>query len=142
MSAFSGLMSSACALASAAAIAPMVSLDRYMTEILFEKVETDRARFRPLGANAVAQGFLRVLRHQGLELGLGALMVEKGRAGRAEERCELGPGVGFAHVDDANRLDPQPRRLEAIWARDFAGLNAAPESALGGDQSAVTRKCW
>ena len=41
---FSGLVSSACALASAAAIAPIVSLDRCMALLRREKIETDRAR--------------------------------------------------------------------------------------------------
>ena len=54
----------------------------------------------------MAGGFLRVLRHEGLELGLGPLVVEEGRAGGAEEAGELRPGIGLAHVDDPNRLDP------------------------------------
>src|SRR5208283_355594 len=132
-SAFSGLVSSACALASAAAIAPIVSLDRCMTALLDEKIETDRARFRPLGANAMAEGFLRVLRHQGFEFGPGSLMVEEGGPRGAKEAGELRPCVGFAHVDDPNRLDPRPRRLKAIRARGLPGLNAAPEPLLGGD---------
>ena len=40
---FSGLASSACALASAAAIAPIDSLDRCMASILREEIETDRS---------------------------------------------------------------------------------------------------
>ncbi len=38
---FSGLVSSACAFASAAAIAPMVSLDRGIGVILGEKIKAD-----------------------------------------------------------------------------------------------------
>jgi hypothetical protein len=41
---FSGLVSSACALASAAAIAPIDSLDRCMVLAHREEIETDRAR--------------------------------------------------------------------------------------------------
>src|SRR5271169_6314354 len=93
-SAFSGLVSSACALASAPAIAPMVSLDRCMATLsTCEKIEADRARLRPFGPNAMAGGFLGVLGHQGFELGLGSLVVEKGGTGRAEEAGELRPGV-------------------------------------------------
>ena len=85
ISAFSGLVSSACALASADAIAPMVSLERCMAVPLIEKIEADRARFRALCANAMAGRFLGVLRHERLEFGLGAFMVEKGRACSAVE---------------------------------------------------------
>src|SRR5271157_604447 len=137
ISAFSGLVSSACALASAAAIAPMLSLDRCMASLRSEKIETDRPRLRSLGANAVAGGFLRVLRHQGLELGLRPFVVEKGGTGGAEEAGELRPRIGLAHVNDPNRIDPRPRRLEAIGPRGLAGLNAAPEPALGGDQKVL-----
>src|SRR5262249_31836338 len=42
---FSGLTNCACALASAAAIVPIVSLDRCMASFRFEDVEADRARF-------------------------------------------------------------------------------------------------
>src|ERR1700728_4006270 len=82
---FSGLASSACALARAAAIAPIVSLDRCMAVPLGEKIKADRARLRALGPNAMAGGFLGVLWHQGLELGLGPPMVEKSRSRGAEE---------------------------------------------------------
>jgi hypothetical protein len=47
-SAFSGLVSSACALASAAAIAPIVTLDRCTAVPLVEKIEADRADFERL----------------------------------------------------------------------------------------------
>ena len=57
MSAFSGLVSFRCALASAAAIAPMVSLDRCMVLLPGEKVEADRARLRAFGANAMTTRF-------------------------------------------------------------------------------------
>ena len=45
-----------------------------------------------------------------------------------------------AHVDDPNRIDPRPRRLEAIGPRGLAGLNAAPEPALGGDQKVLVER--
>jgi hypothetical protein len=85
VSAFSGLVSSACALASAAAIAPIVSLDRCKAVPLVEKIEADSARLRAPCANAVAGRFLPVLRYERLEFGLGALVVEKGRARFAVE---------------------------------------------------------
>src|ERR1700723_1621436 len=97
---FSGLASSDCALASAAAIAPIVSLDRCMARLPIEKVEADRARLRAFDANAVSRGFLGVLGHQPIQLDLGSLMFEEGGAGRAEQAGDFGPGIGFAHVDD------------------------------------------
>src|SRR5271166_1586460 len=110
---FSGLASSACALARAAAIAPMVSLDRCMAALpTGEKIKADRPRLRPFGPNAMAGGFLGVVRHQGFELGLSSLMVKKGGTGGAEEAGELRPGIRSAHVDDPDGLDPRPRRLD------------------------------
>src|SRR5271167_612009 len=92
---FSGLASSACALASAAAIAPMVSLHRCMASLRREKIKADGAGLRTPGPDAVAGGFLRVLGHQGLQLGLCALVLEEGGAGRTIEAGEFRPGIGF-----------------------------------------------
>ena len=88
----------------------------------------------------MAGGFLRVLRHQGFELGLGSLVIEKGGSRGAEEAGELRPRIGLAHIDDPNRFDPRPRRLDAIGARGLAGLDAAPEPALGGDQKVLVER--
>src|SRR5580700_1920406 len=76
---FSGLASSACAFASAAAIAPIDSLERCTVLVRREEIETHRARLRALGSDAVAGCFFCVFRHQGLQLGLGALMVDERR---------------------------------------------------------------
>src|SRR6202034_3059993 len=74
---FSGLVSSAWALASAAAIVPICSLDRCTALLLgSQEIKTDGARFRPLGANAVADRLLRIVRHQDFELGFGSLVLE------------------------------------------------------------------
>src|SRR5437660_5581064 len=96
---FSGLVSSAWALASAAAIAPIVSLDRCMAGLHVEEIEAHRTRLGPLGADAVPNRLLGVLRHQRLEFGLGPLVLEERRAGRAEDAGELRPRIGRAHVD-------------------------------------------
>src|ERR1700676_4150928 len=94
---FSGLVSSTWAFARAAAIAPMVWLDRCMAALLLgEKIKADCARFRSLGPNAMARGFLSVFGHEGLKFGLGSPMVEKGGTRGAEEAGELGPRVGLA----------------------------------------------
>src|ERR1700733_3415113 len=129
---FSGLASSDCALASAAAIAPIDSLDPCMARLHVEKIEADRARLGAFGANAVSRGFLGILGHQPFQLCLGALVFEEGGAGGAEQTGEFGPGIGFAHVDDPYRLDSRLRGFGAERSRWFAGLDAAPEVSLGG----------
>ena len=88
----------------------------------------------------MADGLLGVLRHQRLEFGLGALMVEKGRARRAEQPGEFRPGVRLAHVDDPDGLDPRPRRLDAVGSWGLAGLHAAPEPPLGGDEEVLIER--
>src|SRR3954453_22298605 len=93
---FSGLASSICAFASAAAIAPMVSLDRGMTGLRFLEIKTNGAGFRAFGPNPVAHRFLGVLRHQLLELGLGGVVFGMGAAGLTKHGCEFGPGIGCA----------------------------------------------
>src|ERR1035437_4239565 len=142
---FSGLVSSAWALASAAAIAPMVSLDRCIARLhAAQQIKTDRARFGPLGADAMAECFLGILRHQDFEFSSGLLMVQEGRAGLAKHPRQFGPGIGCAHVDDADRCDPRPWWFGPIEARGLATLHTAPEllfrrqqqmlvEAIGGD---------
>jgi hypothetical protein len=77
MSDFSGFVSSACALASAAAIAPIDSLERWMRGLLVEKVKAHRPRARALGPDPMPDRLLGILRHQAFELGLGILMFRK-----------------------------------------------------------------
>src|SRR5271170_2846459 len=127
---FSGLVSSDCALASAAAIAPIVSLARCMARL--PKIEADRAGLRAFGPNPVAGCFLGVLGHQPFQLNLGSLVFKEGGAGRAEYTGDFGPGIGFAHVDDPNCLDPRRGRFDAVRARLLPRLDAAPETFLAG----------
>ena len=101
-----------------------------------QDIEAHRARFRALGSHAMPDGLLGVLRHQGLELALGPLVVEKGLAGVAEQPGELRPGIRRAHVDDADGLDARPRRLGIDQVGRFAGLDAAPELLFRRDQDA------
>src|SRR5664280_1704991 len=121
---FSGLVSSACALASAAAIAPMVLLDRCIARLHgAQQIKTDRPRFGPLGANSMAEGFLGILRHQDFEFRFGPLMVQEGRAGLTEHPRQFGPGIGCGHVDDPYRCDPRPWRLGPVEARGLTTLH-------------------
>src|SRR5438046_5151557 len=133
---FSGLISSACALAKAEASAATDSLDRCMGGLRRQDVEAHRPRFRPLGPHPMPDRLLGVLRHKGLELALRTLVVEKRLPGVAQQRCELGPRIRRAHIDDADRLDARPWRLGHDEARYFAGLDAAPKLLFGRDQDA------
>src|SRR5437762_2200290 len=105
---FSGLVSSPWALANAAAMAPMVSLERCIGHLRIHQVKADGARFRTFGAQTVAGGFLGILRDHFLELSLGAFMLLMGRTGAAIDGCKFRPCVGPAHVDNADRLQPGP----------------------------------
>src|SRR5262249_27100284 len=124
---FSGLMSSAWALAKAEASAATVSLDRGTGRLHFQHIKAHRARFRALGFHAMPDGLPGILRHQCFELALGPFVVEKGAAGIAEERGELRPGIRRAHIDDADGLDTGPRRLGQDKVGHFARLHTAPE---------------
>src|SRR5215510_5827376 len=108
---FSGLMSSAWALAKAEASAATVSLDRGMGCLALQHIKAHRSRFRTLSLHAVSNGFLGILRHQGFEFAFGPFVVEKGAPGAAEECGELGPRIRRVHIDDADGLDAGPRRL-------------------------------
>src|SRR6516165_9765842 len=90
---FSGLMSSAWALARAEASAATVSLDRGMGGLRLQHVKAHRPRFRALGFHAVPDGLLGILWHQGFELASGPFVVEKGLPRVAEERGEFRPRV-------------------------------------------------
>src|SRR5215831_17334282 len=90
---FSGLTSSAWALAKAEASAATVSLERGMGCLRLQHIKAHRPRFRPLGFHPMPNGFLGILGHQGFELAFSPFVVEKGVPGVAEERGELGPGI-------------------------------------------------
>src|SRR5262249_4034219 len=124
---FSGLMSSACALAKAEASAATVSLDRGMGRLRLQHIEAHRARFRPLGFDAMSNGLLSVFGHQGFETALGPLVIEKSAPGVAEDCGEFRPGIRCAHIDDADGLDARTRRLSQDEVGDFARLYTAPE---------------
>src|SRR5215218_10152983 len=88
----------------------------------------------------MAIGFLRVLWHEGFQLALGLLMLDAGWPRPAIHGRELGPGVGLAHVGRPHRFDPCPGWLNAEEARGLAGLDAAPELLLGGEQKVLIER--
>src|ERR1700728_2855917 len=101
---FSGLTNWVCALASAPASAPMVSLARCMLALHIEEIEADGAGLRSFGPNAVADRLLCVGWHKALQLGLSSLVLEMRRPRPQEDRRKLCPSVGAAHIDDSDRL--------------------------------------
>src|SRR5262249_55871075 len=124
---FSGLMSSAWALARAAASAATDSLDRGMGRLRLQQIKNYGARSRAFGPHPLPDRLLGVLGQQSFELAFGSFVVEKGAAGVAKERGELGPRIGCAHIDNANGFDARPRRRGIDEVGRFAGLDAAPE---------------
>src|ERR1035437_834415 len=129
---FSGLLSSPWALASAAAMAPMVSLERCMVRLHLHHLKADRPRFGPFGAQAMAGRLLGILRDQLLQVSLGALMFLVGRSGAPEGDRELCPAVRGTHIDDTDRLQPRPWRLDPEQPGLLAAHHAAPELLLSG----------
>src|SRR4030088_1455698 len=127
---FSGLVSSAWAFASAAAIAPIVSLERCMGRLHVHEIEAHRPGFGALGPDPVPDRLLGVLGHDGLEVGLGPFMLEKCRAGGAKYGRQIGPRVRRAHVDDPHRRDAGPGWLDPKNMRGLTNLDAAPEFLL------------
>src|SRR6516165_10726818 len=99
---FSGLTSSAWALAKAEASAATVSLDRGMGCLYLQHIKAHRPRFRALGFHAMPDSLPGIIRHQGFELAFCPFVVEKGAPSIAEERGEVRPGIRGAHIDDAD----------------------------------------
>src|SRR5215831_2028819 len=137
---FSGLMSSACALAKAEASAATVSLDPGMDSLRIKYIKAHRPRFRALGFHPVPDRLPGILGHQGFELAFRPLVIEKGAPGVAEQGGELRPGIRRAHIDYADGLDVWPRRLRINEVGDFAGLDTAPELLLGRDQDSQVER--
>jgi hypothetical protein len=85
----------------------------------------------------VPYGLLGVLRHQGLQLGLGGLVFRIGRSGAAEDTGEFGLGIGRAHVDNPHRLNAGARWLGVEETRGLAVLDAAPELLFRGQKDVL-----
>ena len=81
-----------------------------------------RSHYRSL-ADAVADRFLGILWHQGFQLGLGSLVLQKCLPRVPKQTRKLRPGIGCAHVNNPDGLNPRPRRRNAEEARGLATLD-------------------
>src|SRR4051794_3528568 len=94
---FSGLVSSAWALASAVAIAPIVSLDRCIAArrsvLDGEEVEADCSRLRALGPQPVPDRLLAVLGHEFFQFGLRIFVLKVGVPRAPENAGKLRPRI-------------------------------------------------
>src|SRR5262249_39571981 len=137
---FSGLTSWAWALASAAAMVPILSLERCMAALQLLEIKADGTRFGTLGPDAMASRFLGILRHQRFQLDLRTLMLQKGLSGAAEDSGKFRPGIRGAHVDDPHRFDAWLGRFNTKQSRGLAALDTAPELPLGGDNEVLIKR--
>src|SRR5580700_8531671 len=137
---FSGLTSSACALASAAARLAMDGLDLCMATLHADDIKAHRPRLRTLGPNAVPDRLFGILRHQTLQFRLGLFVFEMRRTGPREGSRKLRPGIGGAHVDNADRLDARFWRLDAEQQGWLAALDTAPELPFRGDDEVLIQR--
>src|SRR2546421_2740365 len=91
---FSGLVSSTWALARAAAMVAIVSLERCMAaDLRAQDIKAHRTGFGSFGSDAMADRLLGVLWHEAFELRLGVLMLEVGLACASKYAGEFGPGI-------------------------------------------------
>src|ERR1700688_151274 len=81
----------------------------------------------------MASCLLRILGHQALELRLGLLVFEVRIPAADKDAREFGPGIGGAHIDNANRLDSRLWRVDTEKGRGLAAFDTTPELPLGGD---------
>src|SRR5215469_13971342 len=137
---FSGLINCAWALARAAAIVPIASLERCTANLRVDEVEADGARFRALGTNAMTDCFFGILRHQHFQLSLASLMIEKSLPGAAEQAGKFGPGIRSAHIHNPDRFDPRRWWFNTEDARGLAALNTAPELPLSRDNQVLVER--
>ena len=73
------------------------------------------------------------------QFSLGALVFEKCRVSSSKRAGEFCPGIGRAHIDDADRRNARLRRLDAEEGRGLAALDTTPELPLGGDDEVLIK---
>ena len=111
-----------------------------MGGLRLDEIKADRARLGTLGPDAVADRLLGVLRHQGFELDLGALMLEK-RVARVERKIPANSAQEFEVLISTTRTASMrgSRRLDQEQPWGLPGLDTAPELPLRRDQEGAGR---
>ena len=71
------------------------------------------------------------------ELGFGPFMLEMRLPGANEDIGEFDPGIGGAHINDADGVDARSRRVDPEESRGLAALDATPELAFGRDDEVL-----
>jgi hypothetical protein len=88
----------------------------------------------------MADSVLCIFGHQSFQLSLGFFVLEIGRLSPGKDCGEIRPGIGGAHIDNANRIHARSRRLDPKQGRGLATLDAAPELAFGGDNEVLVQR--
>jgi hypothetical protein len=96
---------------SAAARLPIELLDCMVIQS-FEEFECYGAGFRAFGAYAMADSLLCIVGHQGLQFGLGFLVLEIRRLSPGKNCGELRPDICGAYIDNADGFDAWLWRLD------------------------------
>src|SRR5262249_39302212 len=137
---FSGLTSSAWALAKAEASAATVSLDRGMGRLRLQHIKAHRPGFRAPGFHAVPDRLPGILRYQGFELAFRPFVVEKGA--RVLRKSAANSAQEFDALISTMRMASMrgARRLGIDEVRNLAGLDAAPEFLFRRDQDAEVER--
>ena len=92
-------------MASAAAIAPIeLTGPVHGAASKFSRSKLTAPDLERLALNAMSNGFLGILRHESLELGLGGLVLEEGRSGLRECQKAAAPRWGFLDGHCSDRI--------------------------------------
>ena len=117
---------------------PIDSLDRCMGRLRVKRSKLTAPDFERLARTPWPMASLASSGISALSSALARSWSRK--AGRVVRNSagELRPGIGRAHVDDPDRLDPRPRRLDADRG-EGSRRSATQRQNL---RSAVIRRCW
>src|SRR5438309_7837687 len=88
----------------------------------------------------MADGLLGILWHQGFQIGLGSLVVQKCLPCAAEYACNFRPRIRRAHIDDPDGLDSWLWRFDTEQARRLATLHTAPELPFSSDNEVLVER--
>jgi hypothetical protein len=110
-----------------------------MAILRIEELNGDGAGFRALGAHAMADCLLRVLRYEAFQFSLGALVFEKCRVSSGKRACEL-PRHWTGSCRHADRRNARLRRINPKEGRGLAVLDTAPKLPLGGDNEVLVER--